>query len=74
VAGREILVEGQAAPNARWGARVDDLKVGCANRNRIDADQDFCARWNRCRFVTGKKLIRVAQNPGFHPLRNWKFG
>jgi hypothetical protein len=44
VAGREILVEGQAALNDRRRAAVNDLKVGCADWNCVDADQNFSSR------------------------------
>src|SRR6266403_1852073 len=72
--GREILVEGQTAPNARRRAAVNDLKVSCTDRNGSDADQNFRAPWSRRWFVPQKKLVRVAQHPRFHLLRNKKFG
>ena len=54
--------------------RVDDLKVGCADRNGVDADQHFRASGDRCRFVPQQKLVRAAQHPCFHLLRHKKFG
>src|SRR6266478_4705056 len=74
VARREVLVEGQAALNARRRAAVNDLKVGCADRNGVDADQNLRAFWNRCGFVAQEKFVRVAQHPSLHLLRNRKFG
>ena len=74
MAGRKILVEGQAALNACRRAAVDDLKIGCADRDRVDADQDFGAAGNRCGLVAQKKLVRAAQDPGFHLRRHRKIG
>src|SRR3981081_2660710 len=39
MAGRKILVERQAALNACWGATVDDIEIGCTDRDCIDAAQ-----------------------------------
>jgi hypothetical protein len=39
MAGRKILVEGQAAANACRRTAVDDLQIGGADRNRVDAVQ-----------------------------------
>src|SRR5260370_41250514 len=66
MAGRKILVEGQAALNARRRAAVNDLKIGCADRDRVDADQDFGAAWNGWGLITQEKLVRSAHDPGFH--------
>ena len=74
MAGREILVEGQAAADARRRAAVDDLKVGRADRHRVDADQHFRAPRNRRGLVAQQKLVRIAQDPGFHLRGNGKFG
>jgi hypothetical protein len=51
VAGREVLVEGQAAADARRRAAMDDLEIGGADRHRVDADQNFRAARNRRRFL-----------------------
>ena len=72
--GCEIFVEWQAALNARGRAGVDDLEVGCADGDRVDADQNLRVPRNGRRLVAQHKLIRVAQNPSFHPPRNRKFG
>ena len=74
VAWRKILVEGQAAADARRRAAMDDLEIGGADCHRVDADQNFRAPGYRRRFVAQEKLVRVTQNPGFHLLRHMKFG
>ena len=66
MAGRKVLVEGQAALNARRRSAMDDLKVGGADGNGVDPDQDFCAPRHRGGLVAQQKLVRVSQNPGFH--------
>ena len=63
VARREILVEGQAAQDARWRAGVDDLKIGRADRDRIDTDQNFGPRRHRRRLVAQEKLVRDRPAP-----------
>jgi len=52
---------------------VNDLKVSCADRNGIDADQNFRAFWSWRGFVAQKELVRVTQDPRFHLLGNKKF-
>ena len=49
VAGREILVERQAALDQRRRAVIDDFKIGGADRHRVDADQNFGALGHRHR-------------------------
>src|SRR4029078_6362065 len=71
---REILVEGQPALNARRRTRMDDLKVGCTDRHRIDPDQDFRAGGNGYRLIAQRQLIRIAQYPGLHPIGDRKLG
>src|SRR5882724_7422659 len=73
MAGRKILVERQAALDVRRRAAVNDFKIGCADRDGVDADQDFGAPWNRCGFVAEKNLIRIAQDPRLHLSGNRKF-
>jgi hypothetical protein len=74
VTGRKILVEGQSAFDTRRRAAMDDLKISRTDGDGVDADQNFGSPRNRSGFVAQEKLVRVAQNPGFHLLRDRKFG
>ena len=51
VPGRKVLVEGQAALNARRRTGMDDFKVGRADRNRVDPDQNLGAGGNGYRLL-----------------------
>ncbi|WP_354067736.1 hypothetical protein [Bradyrhizobium sp. OAE829] len=53
---------------------MNDLKVGRADRDCIDPDQDFSPCGNGHRLVPQGELIRVAENPGFHAIRDEQFG
>jgi len=66
VAGRKILVEGQAALDARRRSRMDDLEVGGADRHRVDAHQRFGPPRNRGGLVAQEQFVGAAQNPGLH--------
>src|SRR5215470_18727538 len=41
MAGGEVLVERQPTLNRRRRTVIDDLKIGCTDRNRIDTHQYF---------------------------------
>src|SRR6202022_5211728 len=56
MAGCKILVEGHAAADARRRSAANDLEVGCADRDRVDANQYFRAPRNRRGLVAQEKL------------------
>jgi hypothetical protein len=66
MAGREILVERQATPDAGRRAAMDDFEVSCADGNGVDAHQHFGASGDWRGFVAQDQLVRVAQDPGLH--------
>src|ERR1700750_2627542 len=53
---------------------MDDFEIGCANRNRIDANQDLSAPRYRRRLLAQGQLIGPAEHPGLHPVRDNDFG
>jgi hypothetical protein len=53
---------------------VDDFKIGRADRNCVDTDQNFGAGGDGHRLFAQEKLIRIAQHPGFHLLGNGQLG
>src|ERR1700704_2364951 len=61
----KILVERQAAPDVRRRPAVDDLEVGCADGNGIDADQNFRPSRDRCRFVTKRSSSGLPNTQAF---------
>jgi hypothetical protein len=65
MAGGEVLVEGQAAQNARGRPAMDDFKVGCADRDGVDPDQNLRASRDRRGLVAQEKLVRVARTQAF---------
>src|SRR6185437_9333620 len=70
VAGREILVEGQAALDLRRDAVADDLEVGGAHSNGVDAHQHLGRSRLRHRLVRQRNLLGIAQYPGLHAIGN----
>src|SRR5581483_3469144 len=58
VTGREVLVERQAALNRCRRPVIDDLEVGRADRDRVDANKDFCLFRNRYGLVRDAELPR----------------
>jgi hypothetical protein len=73
MARRKVLVEGQAALDARRRPAVDDLEVGGADRNGVDPDQNFRAPRHWGGLVAEEEFVRVSQNPGFHSPGDEKF-
>ncbi|OIQ67381.1 hypothetical protein GALL_510390 [mine drainage metagenome] len=72
MARREILVVGQAALDHRRRTMMDDLKIRCANRNRIDANQNLGPLGHRNGFRCQGQLTGIAQHPGAHRFGNGK--
>jgi hypothetical protein len=72
VAGREVLVERHGALDQRRRSVIDDLEIGGADRNRIDAEQNFRMSGRRNWLHRKLKLAGAAQNPRFHRCRNRK--
>src|SRR5262245_44183211 len=70
----KVLVEGQAALNAGRRSAVNDLEVGCADRNRVDADQNLGAPRNRRGLVAQEELVGPAEHPSLHLLWNGELG
>src|SRR5258708_36443506 len=69
MARRKVLVEGQTTLNAGRRARMDDLKVSRADRDRIDPDQDFRACRNGHRLATPREADRAVPNTSLHLVR-----
>jgi len=72
VAGGKILVVGQPALDHRRRTVMNDLQISCADRDRIDADKDFGALRHRDRLGRQRELIRIAEHPCPHGVRNRK--
>ena len=66
VARREILVERLAAEDHRRRAEFDDLEVGGADRDRVDAHQHFGALGHRHRLFRKLQFAGIAEHPGLH--------
>src|SRR3954468_13197859 len=72
VAGREVLVEGQAALDLRRQPVLDDLQVGGADGDAVDAHEDLSALRRGNGLVDERQLARVIQDPCLHGVRNGK--
>src|SRR6266545_4819869 len=70
VPGREVLVVRQAAANQRRRPVIDDLEIGRADRDRVDAYEDFGPLRHRHRLLAQRKLAGIAEHPCFHRLRD----
>ena len=70
VSRREVLVERQAALDHRRRAVRDHLEVGRADRDRVDAHQNFGAARHRHRLFAKRELARIAQHPCLHGFGN----
>jgi hypothetical protein len=69
---REIFVERLAALDERRRAVIDNLQIGGADRDRIDAHQNLGALGHRNRFLRELKLAGIAEHPGFHRVGDRK--
>jgi len=63
-----------SALDQRRGAVVDDLEVGGADRDRVDAHQHFGPARHRHRLVDQLELIGIAQHPGLHRVGDGQIG
>ena len=70
VARREILVEGEAAPDPCGQTFGDDLHVRAADGDRVDPDQNL--GWTRFRdgLFREPKLFGIVEDPCLHGLGN----
>jgi hypothetical protein len=68
----EVLVEGQAALNRGGRAVVDDLEIGRADRDSVDAHQHLGLGGHRHLLVDELELARIADDPSLHGLGNRK--
>src|SRR5262245_27975554 len=66
VPGGEILVVRHAAPDQRRRPMIDDLEIGRADRDRVDAHQDLGLFRHRYRLLPQRKLTGIAQHPRLH--------
>ena len=64
--GREALIVWSATFDLCRRTMVDDLQVGCANRDRVNAHQHLGALGNRYRFVLKRDFPKIAKHPSFH--------
>jgi hypothetical protein len=62
----EVLVEGHAALDQRRRAVLDDLQVGGAHGDGVDAHQHLGGTGLRHRLVHVGQLAGIAQDPGLH--------
>ena len=72
VAGREVLVERHAALDRGRRAVIDDLEIGGADRDRIDAHQHLGALRHRHRLVRELEFAGIAEHPGLHRVGDRK--
>src|SRR5262249_25011637 len=70
VPGGEVLVVRLAAPDQRRGPVIDDLEIGRADRDRVDAHQDLGLFRHRYRLLPQRKLTGIAEHPRFHGVRD----
>ena len=66
MAGRQVLVERHAALNRGGRAVRDDLEIGRADRDRVDAHQHLGALRHRHRLFDELQLAGIAEHPGPH--------
>src|SRR5215831_3481936 len=70
VPGGEILVVRHAAPDQRRRPVIDDLEIGRADRDRVDAHQDLGLFRHRYRLLSQRKLTGIAEHPRLHGVRD----
>jgi len=70
---REVFVERQSTLNRRRRPVIDDLEIRRANRNRVDANEDFRLLRHGHRLTSNAELAGFAKHPGALRVRNWKF-
>src|SRR6516225_5204281 len=70
VPGGEVLVVRHAAPDQRRRSVIDDLEVGRADRDRVDAHQDLGPLRHRYRLLPQRKLAGIAEHPRLHGVRD----
>src|SRR5262249_7180455 len=66
----EVLVVRHAAPDQRRRPVIDDLEIGRADRDRIDAHQDLGLLRHRYRLLPQRKLAGIAEHPRLHGVRD----
>src|SRR6516225_9973582 len=70
VPGGEVLVVRHAAPDQRRRPVIDDLEVGRADRDRVDAHQHLGLLRHRDRLLPQRKLAGIAEHPRLHGVRD----
>src|ERR1044071_6874124 len=70
MAGREAAIERQPAIDHRRYTVADDLDIGRAYRDRVDAHENLGRPRFRNRLFNDRQLLRAAQDPSLHPIRN----
>src|SRR5262252_9066231 len=74
VPGGEVLVVRHAAPDQRRRPVIDDLEIGRADRDRVDAHQDLGFFRHRYRLLPQRKLAGIAEHPRLHGVRDGIIG
>src|SRR5262249_36361402 len=70
VPGSEVLVVRHAAEDRGGGPVIDDLEIGGADRDRVDAKEDLGLLRHRHRLVLQQQLSWIAEHPRLHALRD----
>ena len=66
VSGSEVLVVRHAAKDQRRRPVIDDLEIGRADRDRVDAHQHLGLLRHRYRLVPEQQLAGIAEHPCLH--------
>ena len=70
VPGSEVLVVRHAAKDQRRRPVIDDLEIGRADRDRVDAHQHLGLLRHRHRLVPQQQLAGIAEHPCLHGVGN----
>ena len=70
VAGGEVLVVRHAAEDRGRRSVIDDLEIGRADRDRVDAHQHLGLLRHRHRLVRQRELAGIAEHPCLHGVRD----
>ena len=73
VADRKVLVEGRTTLDHGGNAVAQNLEIGRADRHGVDSHQHLGCRRLRYRLVDEQYLVRSAQYPSLHPVRDTDF-
>src|SRR5690242_20448179 len=70
MAGCEAAIERQPAIDHRRHTMTYDLDIGRTYRDRVDAHENLGRARFRNRLLNDRQLLRAAQDPSLHPIRN----